>query len=68
MSDREKRAPPTHPAFDIDIYDCPCGHPYGDHDYRWAESFSSPTGLMIIDHCVACVERDANMPKPGDKP
>lgn len=43
-------APPAHPAFDYDIYDCPCGHMYGDHEYRYVER------KMVIDGCVSCSE------------
>lgn len=43
-------APPSHPAFDLDIYDCPCGHMYGDHEYHYVER------KMVIDHCVSCKE------------
>jgi len=43
-------APPAHPAFDYDIYDCPCGHMYGDHEYRYVER------KMVIDSCVSCSE------------
>jgi hypothetical protein len=45
---RPRCAPPTHYAFDIDIYDCPCGHMYGDHEYR------SISGNLEIVRCVTC--------------
>ncbi len=47
-------APPTHHAFDIDIYDCPCGHMYGDHDYRWLSTAVHPQKTMIIVGCTMC--------------
>ena len=47
-------SPPTHHAFDIDIYDCPCGHMYGDHDYRWLRTAIHPEKAMIIIRCETC--------------
>ena len=55
MTEPKACAPPTHDAFDIDIYDCPCGHMYGDHDYRWVNN------TMVIVHCETCgVEHHEN--------
>jgi hypothetical protein len=47
-------APPTHHAFDIDIYDCPCGHMYGDHDYSWLSTAVHPEKAMLIVRCEKC--------------
>ena len=47
-------APPTHDAFDIDVYDCPCGHMYGDHDYRWGKREDGTMGVMRIVRCLTC--------------
>lgn len=47
-------APPTHNAFDIDIYDCPCGHMYGDHDYSWLSTAVHPEKTMVIVCCESC--------------
>ena len=44
---------PSFPAFDIDVYDCPCGHSYGDHDYG-----RHANGDMKINHCTQCREDD----------
>lgn len=41
-------APIDHPVFDCDVYDCPCGHMYGMHEYRHVD------GKMIIDRCTEC--------------
>jgi hypothetical protein len=46
-------APPTHYAFDIDIYDCPCGHMYGDHDYRLTGG-NDHGKMMDIVKCSTC--------------
>jgi hypothetical protein len=46
-----KCTPPTHHAFDIDIYDCPCGHMYGDHEYRWT---GGNDHVMEISQCNEC--------------
>jgi hypothetical protein len=46
-------APPTHHAFDIDIYDCPCGHMYGDHDYQWTGG-NDHGNVMDIAKCNKC--------------
>lgn len=46
-------SPPTHGAFDIDIYDCPCGHMYGDHDYRWTGG-NDHGNAMDIAKCNEC--------------
>lgn len=35
-------------TFDIDIYDCPCGHMYGDHDYQHCN------GTMVLGKCNEC--------------
>ena len=51
-------APPTLHAFDIDIYDCPCGHMYGDHDYM------TVNGEIVALNCNRC---DAAPPE-GAKP
>lgn len=47
-----------HRVFDIDVYDCPCGHPYGSHDY------GTMGGLMLITACLDC---EAGVP-PGQLP
>lgn len=47
--------PPTYYAFDIDIYDCPCGHIYGNHDYKWLD----PEGIMIIAGCTVCCHEES---------
>ena len=46
-------AAPTHHAFDIDIYDCPCGHMYGDHEYRWTGG-NDHGNVMDIVKCSTC--------------
>jgi hypothetical protein len=56
-----KCAPPTHAAFDIDVYDCPCGHMYGDHDYGRRK----PGGTMVIDHCTVCRDEVARVVWPN---
>jgi hypothetical protein len=44
---------PDFPAFDIDVYDCQCGHSFGDHDYgRFAN------GDMRINFCTKCAARE----------
>lgn len=52
--DKKSCAPPTHHAFDIDIYDCPCGHMYGDHEYNWLRTAIHPEKAMIIISCEKC--------------
>ena len=47
-------SPPTHHAFDIDIYDCPCGHMYGDHEYTWLSTAVHPEKAMVIIRCEKC--------------
>ena len=47
-------SPPTHHAFDIDIYDCPCGHMYGDHEYTWLRTAIHPEKAMVIIRCETC--------------
>lgn len=38
-------------AFDPDLYDCPCGHAYGEHDYDLP--VERPR-RMVIRHCLGC--------------
>ena len=45
-------AAPTMHAFDIDIYDCPCGHMYGDHEYIWCRGVDDRK--MEIVRCTKC--------------
>lgn len=28
------KMPDARNAFDVDVYDCACGHPYGEHEYE----------------------------------
>lgn len=44
----------THRAFDIDIYDCPCGHMYGAHEYSWLGTAVHPEKAMVIVRCETC--------------
>jgi hypothetical protein len=50
---RDRCRAPDFPAFDIDVYDCQCGHSFGDHDYgRFAN------GDMRINFCTKCAARE----------
>jgi len=44
----ERCKPPDFEAFDIDLHNCPCGHPYGDHEYF----YRGPR--MILERCRRC--------------
>ncbi len=46
-------APPDFDTFDIDVHACPCGHPYGDHEYSYP-SKSSGSQAMVIESCLGC--------------
>lgn len=39
-------------AFGVDLYDCPCGHMYGDHEYSYSTSALATD--MVIGRCYRC--------------
>ena len=41
-------------TFDIDLYSCPCGHPYASHDYG-----RHANGDMRINKCLDCEAANA---------
>ena len=49
-------AVPTEFYFDVDVYDCPCGHMYGSHEYKYDR------GLMIIMKCQDCPQPEPQQP------
>lgn len=57
-------SPPTIEPFDIDVYDCPCGHAYGEHEYEWMGHAAGPPHKreMRIIRCTRCPA-----PEPGGR-
>lgn len=52
-------------TFDIDVYDCPCGHPYGAHDYTRANSGAREMLILGCNSCKAnLAPSSAPMPAP----
>lgn len=52
---RETCRPFTGNVFDVDVYDCPCGHIYGVHDYYYDQHG------MQVNSCSGCSGRLATL-------
>lgn len=45
---------PDFEVFDWDVYECPCGHLYGHHDYHCTSRVPGHLGRMVIERCLKC--------------